>query len=153
MIKHTDKSVPDEPYYAQEQEPYNYKKHTQPERGNPVSNTVPDQNYSIQEILQKFTRGEPINNMVSYNEFDGDYDNNKYETPDFNNYMPAPQTLDLVDRQRLAKTVQEQLKGIEDRKAAQEKAATDYSTQQQSKIDQLTQQLNKLEKPNTEPTK
>lgn len=95
--------------------PYNWREHTKPEDKSCLKNsrTVPDMNYSIREILNKFTTGQPINGMVAYNDFDGEYQNNKSDQPDFEGFMPHPKTLDLVDRQRMAKQAKEQLRDID----------------------------------------
>lgn len=128
---------------------YNYLVHTKPENQSRLKNTrtVPSMNYTIREILDKFTTGQPINNMVSYNEFDGEYLNHKSETPDFKGFMPHPKTLDLVDRQRLAAIAKDQLKGINEKETARTKEAERLRTLDKEKINQLTQKIQILENP------
>lgn len=107
---------------------YDYRKHQDPETGSSLKNsrTIPDQNYTVRDILNKFTTGQPINGMMSYNEFDGEYDNNPGEKPDFDNYQPHPATLDLVDRKALEKQNRKELKEIQEReKGRQDKAKRD----------------------------
>lgn len=116
-------------------EPYDYKVHTRPEKKSKLKNskTVPDVNYTIRDILNKFTTGQPITGMMSYNDYDGDYDNNGNEKPDFDSFQPHPKTLDLVDRQILAKQNKIELKEIEkresDRKAKHQKDLDDHKAQ------------------------
>lgn len=130
-------------------QPYNWREHTKPENKSRLSNsrTVPDQTYSIREIMDKFTSGQPINGMVQYLDFDGDYENSSRENPDFDGFMPHPKTLDLVDRQLMAKRAKEELKAIDKRKKdreAQDKATRDKD---QKIINDLQAKLALLEKP------
>jgi len=95
---------------------YDFKKDSKPETKSLLKNsrTVPDQNYSMREILNKFTTGQPINGMGTYNDFDGDYDANGKEFVDFNEYQPHPNTLDLVDRKALEQKNKKELKKLQD---------------------------------------
>lgn len=130
------------------QEPYDWRKHSDPERKSNVkdSKTVPDMNYSVREILNKFTTGQPINGMGTYNEFDGEYLNHHSEEPDFDGFMPNPNTLDLVDRQLLAQRSKNELKLIEERKANHLKESEEFHKTQENKVKELTEKLAQLEK-------
>jgi len=135
-------------------EPYNWRKHTRPENKSRLSNsrTVPAVTYSIRELLDKFTSGQPINNMMSYNEYDGDYENSKNEKPDFDGFLPHPKTLDLVERQLLQQKIKEELKNIDNRKKQQDEDENNRTTSEQKKILELTKKIEQLEKPTSIPT-
>jgi len=93
---------------------YDWRKHTRPENKSRLSNsrTVLDQTYTIRQIMDKFTTGQPINGMVAYNDYDGEYENTSRENPNFDGFMPHPKTLDLVDRQLMAQRAREELRSI-----------------------------------------
>lgn len=98
---------------------YNYLVHQDAETRSKLKNskTVPNQFFTVREILNKFTTGQPITGMMSYDQYDGEYDNNPGEKPDFENFLPHPKTLDLVDRDNLMKRVRKDLKEIDEQKA------------------------------------
>jgi hypothetical protein len=91
---------------------YNWKTDSFPEYPSGKTRTVPDQNYTMREILNKFTTGQPINGMGTYLDFDTD---GTYE-PDFNDYQPHPMTLDLVERAEMAREAQKEIDQIHFRK-------------------------------------
>lgn len=129
------------------QEEYDWTKHTNPEKGDPKSNTIPDQNYTIQEIMERFTRGQTINGMVSYNEFDGEYENTSDDKPDFDGFMPHPKTLDLVDRQHLAQEARLQLGKLEQKKKNFDEEQIRLSKKDKETINELTKKIQILENP------
>jgi len=128
---------------------YNWKEHTNPEFRSKLRNsrTVPDMNYSVREILNKFTTGQPINGMVAYNDYDGEYLNHQSEQPDFNGFMPHPKTLDLVDRQHLAKVSKERIQEISKKDADRVLATKKAQEKDQALIKELTSKINILENP------
>jgi len=128
------------------QETYDWRKHTVPENISTKSITVPDHSYSIRDILEKFTTGQPLSGIMSYNEFDGEFDNNPRDSdPDFEGFLPNPNTLDLVDRQRLAKTYKEQIAGIDERNEARKKLAEDTKKQSEITVKELQDKISRLE--------
>lgn len=76
------------------------------------SATIPDQNYTMREILNKFTSGSPINNMGTYNDYDYSTDRN-LSPNEFESavvaFIPHPKTMDLVDRQNQVDIAIEQM--------------------------------------------
>jgi len=128
---------------------YDWTKHTKPEKKSNLKNsrTVPDMNYTIRQIMDKFTTGQPINNMVSYNEYDGDYLNHHSEKPDFDGFMPHPKTLDLVDRQQMAEQAKQELKRIGERKSKFDKEQQDKRDKDKQTITDLTNKIQILENP------
>lgn len=74
------------------------------------SATVPDQNYTMRQILDKFTRGQPINDMGTYNDYDYDNPDPKQFQDHLDEYLPHPKTLDLVERAELKENIQKEQK-------------------------------------------
>jgi len=131
------------------QEKYDWRKHSDPERKSLLKDsiTVPDMNYSVREIMQKFVTGQSISGMGSYNEFDGEYENSRYETPDFDNFMPNPNTLDLVDRQLMAQRAKNEIELIEQRKKHADKELNIKNEINEKRILELQEKINILENP------
>ncbi|WNK14087.1 MAG: hypothetical protein [Microvirus sp.] len=89
--------------------PKNYEVNTLP------SETIPDQNMSIREILSRYARGLPIEqNIPSYQE-DEEY-----------NDLPDPRTLDLTERQELDKRIRQELKEMAEKQALQSSEQTPF---------------------------
>jgi len=72
------------------------------EVNNLPSLTIPDQNLSIRQIIDRYTRGLPIHS------FNPVYDGEDYDLPD-------PRTLDLVERHELAERLKEEVASIKSR--------------------------------------
>lgn len=68
--------------------------------------TIPDQSMSIKEILNRYSRGLPIESFKPI------YD----DVDDTDDFLPDPRTLDLADRQEYAEMVREELIAINSRK-------------------------------------
>jgi hypothetical protein len=64
--------------------------------------TIPDQNMSIRQIIDNYTRGLPVNS------FNPIYDGEDYDLPD-------PRTLDLVERHEMAERIKEEVASIKSR--------------------------------------
>ncbi len=64
--------------------------------------TIPDQNMSIREIIERHTRGLPINAFTPV-----------YEGEDYD--LPDPKTLDLTERQELAEKIKQEVESIKSR--------------------------------------
>lgn len=101
------------------------------EKPSGVKLTVPDQSLSLQEILTRFTRNEPlpVGNRVSYHESDDD--------------LEKIQHMDLVDREEFVeklKTTQKDYEKQEKRKAKQ--------AQEKLQAEALAKAKKELEKPN-----
>lgn len=86
---------------------YDPSKHSNPEKFTMPSKTVPDQTMSINEILQRYARGLPIEGakVPMYDESDDPV------------YLPDPRTLDLTELQELRQEIVEELKSINQPKA------------------------------------
>lgn len=67
------------------------------------SMTIPDQSMSVKEIMDRYTRGLPIDGQKVPVYTGGDDD------------MPDPRTLDLAERQQLAEDAQNELDAIKER--------------------------------------
>lgn len=74
-----------------------YEKNTSP------SMTVPDQTMGLREILERYTRGLPINGNVPIYDEDDD--------------LPDPRTLDLSERHALAQSYKNELSEIHAKKS------------------------------------
>lgn len=66
------------------------------------SETIPDQTLSMRELLDRHSRGLPIDVKTPIWE----------ESADIDDIMPDPRTLDLSERQEFAKNAKEELEGI-----------------------------------------
>lgn len=89
---------------------YNYQKqkYTKPSG---KSMTIPDQNYTVRQILEKFTSGQPINNTGTYNNFDlprGE----KFNREDFNNFQKDAHQMDLTEQKAAIKNAQAEITRI-----------------------------------------
>jgi len=90
---------------------YDHRKpHVREPRMTKPSMTVPDQNYTMREILNKFTSGQPINDMGVYKDYDYDNPDPKQFEQHLDEYLPHPKTLDLVDRQELKEKLEQKQK-------------------------------------------
>lgn len=74
----------------------NYEKNEQP------SLTVPDQTMSVRTILERYTRGLPVNGWTPMYDEEDD--------------LPDPRTLDLAERQELAEQFKQEIQDVEARK-------------------------------------
>jgi len=81
----------------------NYKEFERNDEVNTLpSLTIPDQNMSIRQIIDNYTRGLPVNAFTPI------YDGEDYDLPD-------PRTLDLVERQEMAERIKEEVASIKSR--------------------------------------
>lgn len=64
--------------------------------------TIPDQNMSIREIIDRYSRGLPVTSFTPV-----------YEGEDFD--LPDPKTLDLVERHEMAQKIKEEVASIKSR--------------------------------------
>lgn len=90
---------------------YDYKKVRNEKRKGP-SATVNDQNYTMREILNRFTSGSPINDMGVYNDFDfseKEVLDDKGLEEAVKDFLPHPKTMDLVDRQNLQDQITDEM--------------------------------------------
>lgn len=83
-------------YFNRHLFPYNGKEFTMP------SETIPDQSKSIREILDRYTRGLPLEARTPIWD---DY-------ADENDVVPDPRTMDLSERQEFAQQAKEELELI-----------------------------------------
>lgn len=72
------------------------------EVNNLPSLTIPDQNLSIRQIIDRYTRGLPVTGFTPI-----------YEGEDYD--LPDPRTLDLVERQEMAERIKEEVASIKSR--------------------------------------
>lgn len=84
---------------------YNFKEHTNGEVNTQPSMTQPDQAMSIREILERFSRGLPIEGQ-------------KVPIYDEENDLPDIKTLDLAERQELKENYQAELAAMRERRQA-----------------------------------
>lgn len=91
---------------------YDYRIHSDPELGGGISVTIPDQNYTLRQILDRFTRGQSITGMGTYN----DYDFEPNDEISFNDFKPHPKTLDLTERKLFAKEALQQIKNYNEKR-------------------------------------
>lgn len=94
---------------------YDYDKHHSGEKKTGMSMTVPEQNYSLRQILDRFTRGQSISGMGTYN----DYDYGTNQTPEnwqqeLNNYQENPNKMDLTERKEYAKKALKEIQQIQE---------------------------------------
>jgi len=81
----------------------NYKEFQRDDEVNTLpSLTIPDQNMSIRQIIDNYTRGLPV---TSFNPI---YDGEDYDLPD-------PRTLDLVERHEMAERIKQEVASIKSR--------------------------------------
>jgi len=66
------------------------------------SMTVPDQTMSVRTILERYTRGLPVNGWTPMYDEEDD--------------LPDPRTLDLAERQELAEQFKQEIQNVEARK-------------------------------------
>jgi hypothetical protein len=79
--------------------PKNYKLFTMP------SETIPDQTLTMRELLDRHSRGLPINVKTPI------WD----EESDIDDIMPDPRTLDISERQEFANSAKAELEGIKEK--------------------------------------
>lgn len=91
------------------------------EVNNLPSMTIPDQTMSVKTILERYTRGLPING------FEPIYDED--------DVLPDPRTLDLAERQELASSFKNEIQEIESRKKSYTKI------EKESKLDSKTDEV------------
>lgn len=84
------------------------------EVNNQKSLTVPDQSMSIKEILNRYSRGLPIESFKPI------YD----DVEDPEDYLPDPRTMDLAERQEYVEMVREELNAINSRKIVNSSSET-----------------------------
>jgi hypothetical protein len=83
-------------YFNREEHPCNHEVNDLP------SETIPDQTMSIRTILDRYSRGLPIDGQL----------NGTYQEDDDYNDMPDPRTLDLAERQEMAESAKQELEQI-----------------------------------------
>lgn len=129
--------------------PYDWKKDTKQENKSKLKNsrTIPDMHYTIRQIMDKFTTGQSIAGMGSYNEFDGEYENNRFAVPDFSEFQPHPKTLDLVDRQHMAEANRKEIAEIQSREKTRQSEKQKLNDKDKQTIQDLTNKINILENP------
>lgn len=88
---------------------YDRKTDSNPEKNTLPSNTIPNQSMSAREILDRTIRGLPIQGA-------------KVPVYDSEQILPDPRTMDLADLQELREKAQQEVKEIENRLKAQNKA-------------------------------
>lgn len=82
-----------------------------------ASQTIPDQSMTIQQILDRHSRGLPIEGQ-KVSMWDGDND-----SLEFDDYLPDPATLDLAEKQALREAIREELQDLEQKRQASMAAA------------------------------
>lgn len=100
------------------QTPYNLNP-IKPEVNNKPSMTLPDQTLTIQEILKRYATGRPLGGTNAMPQYEEDYDETDTDM------LPDPRTLDLAEREAMAKEAKETIetiKGKAERKKAEIKA-------------------------------
>ncbi len=83
-------------YFNREEHPCNYEINELP------SETIPDQTMTIRTILDRYSRGLPIDGQLT----------GQYQEGDEYNDMPDPRTLDLAERQEMAESAKQELEQI-----------------------------------------
>jgi hypothetical protein len=71
---------------------FSFEEDVQGEVNNLPSCTIPDQSFSLPELIERFVRGQALPAMGTYEEYDGD-------DPQFDDFSPHPNTMDLSERQ------------------------------------------------------
>lgn len=93
-----------------------------------TSLTQPDEVLSVRDMLIRHARGLPLSGHSPV--YDNDYD-------DFEGYVPDPRTLDLVERQQLARDLEEKVKTLKEKLASEESASKEKQEKVQQAIDSL----------------
>lgn len=108
--------------------PKHHEHNTQP------SNTIPDQSLPLRTILDRYTRGLPMDIPVTANMYEGE---SEFDIPDL-------RTLDLADQQEIMEKAREQTKALERR--LQEQARERKKAQVQKLIEEQKQKIIKEQK-------
>lgn len=100
--------------------------------------TVPDQTMSIKEIMERFARGIPMENIAKVPIYDGE-----------ENQLPDAKTLDLSEIQQLAEEARTLGTRFKERREAQERDAAANAAKELEELRAAQKELLELKKPST----
>lgn len=100
--------------------------------------TVPDQTLSIREILDRFARGIPMENVAKIPSYDGE-----------ENELPDIRTLDLAEIQAYAQEAEDLRNKFEQSREAQERAKQDAEAKRVADLENAARELAELKAKST----
>lgn len=97
------------------------------------SMTVPDDSYSLKELLTRFVKGQPVSAPVNEGQFTGDHNYADFDAPD----LEKAKHLDMVDKTELADRMRERNMALRKRAEEQEKQRNKKASEEASLLDEI----------------